>query len=416
MFLSRLFKHTRAKVMALAGLTLVFGAAAAVSTVAATQKNEIVETKAATATQEKPIVITHDQTWYMDQAAVYYWGTDITARTIAVTKVSDYCGYVVLPKNVTGFKVLRTNETLPEDAYPSTAWNATSDITYNTSYNWVSLTGDVSVTYNSSKTCIPTGTPVFFDASALTGYNWSDASAVPYMAAWLNSTWYGVSSGTAWTQMTRIGSTEYYYCVASSDMILDGLAFTRNSTSGSGWDNKWSQTTDITAGYGFNPFLVTYLKNYQTGGNEDWLVGDDEATANIYGALFLNNVTCSGSGSITSSSSAWTTVSNVYSGLSTLVQYILWEGTAASSGDYYKQALNRYDYIVFYKQYSGYTDFINRSTSSGKMSYAAVVSPLPHSSELPLTTTLWIVLGAGVFGLGVIGAAYFVSKKKRHRA
>lgn len=48
MFLSKFFKHTRAKVLvALAGLTMVFGTAATISTVAATQQNEVVETKAA---------------------------------------------------------------------------------------------------------------------------------------------------------------------------------------------------------------------------------------------------------------------------------------------------------------------------------------------------------------------------------
>lgn len=47
MFLSRLFKNARSKVMiALAGLTMVFGTAAAITTVATAQQNEVVETKA----------------------------------------------------------------------------------------------------------------------------------------------------------------------------------------------------------------------------------------------------------------------------------------------------------------------------------------------------------------------------------
>ncbi|MBQ7250967.1 MAG: starch-binding protein [Bacilli bacterium] len=41
----------------------------------------------------------------------------------------------------------------------------------------------------------------------------------------------------------------------------------------------------------------------------------------------------------------------------------------------------------------------------------------PNNDQSPLTLTLWIVLGAGVLGLGAIGTAYFVSKKKkRHLA
>lgn len=50
MFLSRLFKNARSKVMiALAGLTMVFGTAAAITTAAVAQENEVVETKAVSA-------------------------------------------------------------------------------------------------------------------------------------------------------------------------------------------------------------------------------------------------------------------------------------------------------------------------------------------------------------------------------
>ena len=68
--------------------------------------------------------------------------------------------------------------------------------------------------------------------------------------------------------------------------------------------------------------------------------------------------------------------------------------------------------------------------SSDKLSvhYSAMVSrnaggssagiiPGPSRDQSPLTLTLWIVLGAGILGLGAIGTAYLVSKKKkRHQA
>ena len=48
---------------------------------------------------------------------------------------------------------------------------------------------------------------------------------------------------------------------------------------------------------------------------------------------------------------------------------------------------------------------------------AFVIPGAPQGNESPLTLTLWIVLGAGILGLGAIGTAYFVSKKKkRHQA
>ncbi len=43
------------------------------------------------------------------------------------------------------------------------------------------------------------------------------------------------------------------------------------------------------------------------------------------------------------------------------------------------------------------------------------VIPGPNGNESPLTLTLWIVLGAGILGMGAIGTAYFVSKKKKKR-
>ena len=55
------------------------------------------------------------------------------------------------------------------------------------------------------------------------------------------------------------------------------------------------------------------------------------------------------------------------------------------------------------------------NTSTGKWTS---ISFGPASREdSPLTLTLWIVLGAGILGMGAIGTAYFVSKKKkRHQA
>ena len=47
--------------------------------------------------------------------------------------------------------------------------------------------------------------------------------------------------------------------------------------------------------------------------------------------------------------------------------------------------------------------------------YAPAGFTIPKSSDdqSPLTLTLWIVLGAGILGMGAIGTAYFVSKKKK---
>lgn len=81
MFLSRLFKNAKAKTMlVLAGLTMVFGVGAAVTTVAATQQNEMVETKAGTNIDNPYLWANfdgdwkrYDMTWNQDLAEGKEW-------------------------------------------------------------------------------------------------------------------------------------------------------------------------------------------------------------------------------------------------------------------------------------------------------------------------------------------------------
>ena len=58
----------------------------------------------------------------------------------------------------------------------------------------------------------------------------------------------------------------------------------------------------------------------------------------------------------------------------------------------------------------------NRAGGDYVIATASIIPGAPKGNESPLTLTLWMVLGAGVLGLGAIGTAYFVSKKKRHQA
>ena len=52
----------------------------------------------------------------------------------------------------------------------------------------------------------------------------------------------------------------------------------------------------------------------------------------------------------------------------------------------------------------------NASTGSWTLN---IMGPAGQVESSPLTLTLWIVLGAGILGMGAIGTAYFVSKKKK---
>ncbi|MBQ7250910.1 MAG: starch-binding protein [Bacilli bacterium] len=60
--------------------------------------------------------------------------------------------------------------------------------------------------------------------------------------------------------------------------------------------------------------------------------------------------------------------------------------------------------------------YIKTGYNAATDTWSLGVFPGVSNEQSPLTLTLWIVLGAGVLGLGAIGAAYFIGKKKKHQA
>jgi|GEM_PF-5134615 len=96
---------------------------------------------------------------------------------------------------------------------------------------------------------------------------------------------------------------------------------------------------------------------------------------------------------------------------------------SATTIETYKMAGNSYDPSTGpsittkegVKLSSIYT-YIKTGYNASTDTWSLGVFPGVSNEQSPLTLTLWIVLGAGVLGLGAIGAAYFVSKKKKHRA
>ena len=157
-----------------------------------------------------------------------------------------------------------------------------------------------------------------------------------------------------------------------------------------------------------------------------WISGEDfaiEWATNFNGAIRgEDGGVCKSDGSTTISSLVddWADQSTAYAALAGYKQY--WLAEATKSGDSnVTTALAQYDYVCGKygpngQKISGITDFLGRDPKP-KPSSAGVIPGTPSSNQSPLTTTLWIVLGAGVLGLGAIGTAYFVSKKKKkHQA
>ena len=131
---------------------------------------------------------------------------------------------------------------------------------------------------------------------------------------------------------------------------------------------------------------------------------------------------CVSDGSTNTSSllTAWSGQSTTYTALAAYKKYWLAESTKSSNTNV-TTALAQYDWVCGkygpngkYK-ITGLNDFLGRNPAD--QSLAHVVPSTPTGTESPLTLTLWIVLGAGILGMGAIGTAYFVSKKKkRHQA
>ena len=73
-----------------------------------------------------------------------------------------------------------------------------------------------------------------------------------------------------------------------------------------------------------------------------------------------------------------------------------------------------------------YTNVEVDNTTTGTVAFTTIIAMLaevvggasarisaPGSASSPLTVTLWIVLGSGSVGIGLILGAYLVSKKKK---
>ncbi|MBQ7250770.1 MAG: hypothetical protein IJS37_05440 [Bacilli bacterium] len=88
--------------------------------------------------------------------------------------------------------------------------------------------------------------------------------------------------------------------------------------------------------------------------------------------------------------------------------------TYVASGNYYRDGAVHNTTKTNISLSVIYTELHSRATTGN---WTVRIVSGPSNDQSPLTLTLWIVLGAGVLGLGAIGTAYFVSKKKKkHQA
>ena len=243
----------------------------------------------------------------------------------------------------------------------------------------------------------------------------------------------GSGEANAWSAQATLvpGETKIYECevpqYSSANVEWAKLVVVNNNTAAFVKDKNQYQTQDL--------WYNATMRNYQhitfTGSYTGELKAEaasnssytDSTRAASWGTRFKTNMVCDGDGSITTD--WWSTAKTEYNQASKAAQGIIW--TTQHTGDTgtdLQKALFRYDYIVTKYPAKAADDFINRLTpadgngySSGDLGLAHVIPGMPAGTESPLTTTLWIVLASGAAGLSAIGAAYFISKKKkRHQA
>lgn len=155
-----------------------------------------------------------------------------------------------------------------------------------------------------------------------------------------------------------------------------------------------------------------------------WLSGEDAAAsyASSFNSAFASICKAYGTTKTKDVSDTWAAKASAFDGLAEYVQWWLLEDGRSDDTNIVKMLegtgsdpAGKYDYIfAVYGTELSLDNFLDRDT----VSLAYVVAPSKSSQEQsPLTMTLWIVLGAGILGMGAIGTAYFVSKKKkRHQA
>lgn len=382
-------------------------------------KFESVSAAAGKSTKEYPMIVNcygDLGTGFFDgcDVGLHCWGGDLeTAVTVKIDKFTNHMGVGIFPKGAQYMKVVRAvTGSLPCSGWPSKVHNEFGQWSFDSGKNVITIKnwgGDQE--YNDNKVVLFKDMPVMFDTDSGVGSWWYDGATQYCVAIGNLNGWYDYTHSESWHELTRIGSTGYSYFVPSETIICNGVVASRNKTGQTGWGNKYNQSTDMYVSYGYNPLYTTQIESGKTGSDQNWGNKGASETADEYGCYFMDKITCSGAGSITSPSSNWTTVKNFYDGLTKDVQGAIYEASGSESGSNIQKAMLQYDYIVFFKQYSGYNDFIDRGDSPGK-SYSGNISPLMFSQKT--NNSLASIIIVSFVGLTTIAGYFFYKKRKEN--
>lgn len=174
-----------------------------------------------------------------------------------------------------------------------------------------------------------------------------------------------------------------------------------------GWNNKWNQTQDLTFNSTNHQSNIINITDWGSGEilDQQYRINNDTRLG-FFGQYFLDTVTCSGTGnSDATTSTEWNNVKVAYNHLNRVLQGDVWTATADVNGTLVEQAMARYDYIVFYKQYN-HEDFINRqSEGSGRsltINSPIVVNNIGDNDRLILIIVLASLMTISAFALIIL--------------
>jgi|GEM_PF-6072536 len=173
------------------------------------------------------------------------------------------------------------------------------------------------------------------------------------------------------------------------------------------------QTADLSLSgtLGSNMFVLTS----ENGGY--WIENiTKEKRAVWYGVYFNQEVVCSGAGSIINDN--WSNVRDEYNNMCTNAQGEVWKEEAIpaeAGGTSLQQAVSKYDYIVFHKQYTGHDDYIGRTDSPGKSALSTIKGGFgPFESivhDAPVSTII-IIIASSVSLLSITALSILLVKKR----
>ena len=160
------------------------------------------------------------------------------------------------------------------------------------------------------------------------------------------------------------------------------------------WDYAWNRSQNLSFNSGNHNANMIRMSDWGKGEFDTDNIISAESRLEFYGRCFLNTVTCSGDGkSDATTNDMWNAVKWEYIEHLTLAeQGDIWLLDPTDKDTQIAQAMARYDYIVFKKGYA-HEDFINRTESVGKTSYASQVFAFTNKQQNLLLITLILFMG-----------------------